>query len=256
MEISKIYKFTSEGMLKESIDYILTSMEEIKLDTEKRDEIYSTLILLSGKLMRIERDFILGIIEYEKSELFKARIAKGILSLVKDIAFDSKEIIDRNKFETTKYNENEIKSINNYFTSLFNSIGIENIKLDLNNKNSKEIEINIPAKLITVIIDKIERAYEEKSEKAYQVNPDVFIKNENLKKVLENIFTPKEVTILQALLKNYNSKEIAEKLGISILTLNWYRREILIKFKSIFKDEDVISTSSDVAKYLNKIGII
>ncbi|WP_421800049.1 LuxR C-terminal-related transcriptional regulator [Haliscomenobacter sp.] len=259
MDISKIYKLISNGNLKESIDYILKSIDELDSKPENISETYSTLILLSGKLARIEKDLILGVIEYEKGELFKVGIGKGILTIAKEInkETNNKDVTeDAAGLNDVSYSDYEMKSLNGYFKSLFNSIGLESIKINITKGVENEVRINIPESKVKKIINNIETTYEKSSGKAYHATPNTIVNDENVKKILLGIYTQRELEVLEASLINANSNEIAKKLYISRITVQVYQKNILKKFKSIFKDEELIRTSKDVANYLHKIGII
>ena len=79
---------------------------------------------------------------------------------------------------------------------------------------------------------------------------------EEINKIIENVYTIRELEILKKLLSKQTSIELAEEFGISIHTLNFYKLQIIRKFKSVFTNEELVKTANDVALYMKMIKVL
>lgn len=249
MKLTEVYQLIADGRLKESMEHLISMIEDSKITKNKKEELLSTSVQLSGKLARVERDLILGIIEYEKAELFKVRIGNGILLIAQDVTSSWSARDNLN----VEIKENEIQSIEIYFKKMLYVIGLSNTEIQISFEDKEKVSINIPSKIANELITKIEKNYEENTGKAFQLIPKIGFQAEDVKKIIENVYTIRELEILKKLLSKQTSIELAEEFGMSIHVLNFYKLQIIRKFKSVFTNEELVKTANDVALYMKMI---
>jgi len=143
MKLTEVHKLIADGRLKESMEHLISMIEDSKITKNKKEELLSTSVQLSGKLARVERDLILGIIEYEKAELFKVRIGNGILLIAQDVTSSWSARANLN----VEIKENEIQSIEMYIKKMLDVIGLINTEIQISFEDKEKVSINIPSKM-------------------------------------------------------------------------------------------------------------
>lgn len=249
MALNKVQDYISKGRLSECVDYLIKEIgSRIKKGTYVDAEgVLNDLFVLSGKIARIERDLLMGIIEYDHGELHKARVSMGLLELAGRI-YKKKELsLDAN------YTEDNYKLITIYFNNLIGKLvgTVTNISVSVD-EGEFPISLSISTATAKTMISVIERILNEEQGRALEPSHYALLNQHLLKTLANSTFSGSEMKVLDLLNNEKTVPEIAFLLETTPDTIRFYNLNILKKFRALFPKDNNFHTAKDIAKYLKR----
>lgn len=250
---SNVKKFISKGMLKECIEYIFEVLDKNQADLNKleKESISQELILISGKFAMIERDLMLGSIEYEKADMFKVRIGAALLGIISKISNNDTSEISQEPHDSTY-----LSLIQEYFSSSFELINVQNLKIIID-KEGENFKIIIPESALRSVYEGIINFQYKTKDTKQLLLPNLGLSNSKQIELMNKIFTEKEIELLKLFSQSkLNSSKAAKSLNLSATRLRAHMNIILQKFRQTFGDQMYIGSFRDIVNFYSKMGII